>query len=155
MNNATLAAALTAALAALSSVSALSLAALVAEPVAMHTTTGPGSTVRAATNTEPPSAAEPGDFADIVARVKPAVISVRVEIDGAQQQVAAQDEDSRAITRPSRVRPHRLRAVAEHDGDLRSRPCFAFGGVNCAGDELSWRHRDDVGNVRRHRCLEG
>ncbi|AWM28038.1 Do family serine endopeptidase [Sinorhizobium fredii] len=85
---------LTAALAALSSVSALSLAALVAEPVAMHTTTGPGSTVRAATNTEPPSAAEPGDFADIVARVKPAVISVRVEIDGAQQQLAAQDEDS-------------------------------------------------------------
>lgn len=85
---------LTAALAALSSVSVLSLAALVAEPVAMHTTNGPGSTVRAATNAgQPPSAAEPGDFADIVARVKPAVISVRVEIDAAQQQLAAQDED--------------------------------------------------------------
>ncbi|ACP22352.1 putative serine protease do-like precursor (plasmid) [Sinorhizobium fredii NGR234] len=85
---------LTAALAALSSVSALSLAALVAEPVAMHTTTGTGSTVRAATNAvQPPSAAEPGDFADIVARVKPAVISVRVELDGAQQQASSDEDD--------------------------------------------------------------
>ncbi|APG95558.1 trypsin-like peptidase domain-containing protein [Sinorhizobium americanum] len=84
---------LTAVLAALSSVSALSLAALVAEPVAMHATNGAGSTVRAAPNAvQPPSAAEPGDFADIVARVKPAVISVRVEIDAAQQQAAAQDD---------------------------------------------------------------
>ncbi len=84
---------LTAVLAALSSVSALSLAAIVAEPVAMHATNGPGSTARAANAAPPRSAAEPGDFADIVARVKPAVISVRVEIDGAQQQVATQNED--------------------------------------------------------------
>ena len=85
---------LTSAIAALSSVSALSLAALVAEPVAMHASNNPASTVRAATSAaQPSSAAEAVDFADIVARVKPAVISVRVEIDGAQQQAAVQDED--------------------------------------------------------------
>ncbi|AUX79634.1 MULTISPECIES: Do family serine endopeptidase [Sinorhizobium] len=88
---------LTAVLAALSSVSALSLAALVAEPVAMHATHNQSSTVRAAPNAvQRPSAAEPGDFADIVAQVKPAVISVRVEIDAAQQQAAAQDDDGTA-----------------------------------------------------------
>ncbi|MGK9204415.1 trypsin-like peptidase domain-containing protein [Sinorhizobium meliloti] len=75
---------LTAALAALSSVSVLSLAAIVMEPVALHhpNALGWNAAARAAT---PPAAAEPGDFADIVARVKPAVISVRVELDGTQQ----------------------------------------------------------------------
>ncbi|TIQ78186.1 MAG: serine peptidase, partial [Mesorhizobium sp.] len=75
---------LTAALAALSSVSVLSLAAIVMEPVALHRANAPGWNAAAQAAT-PPAAAEPGDFADIVARVKPAVISVRVELDGSQQ----------------------------------------------------------------------
>ncbi|MGX9572654.1 trypsin-like peptidase domain-containing protein [Mesorhizobium sp. f-mel] len=75
---------LTAALAALSSVSVLSLGAIVMEPVALHRANAPGWNAAAQAAT-PPAAAEPGDFADIVARVKPAVISVRVELDGSQQ----------------------------------------------------------------------
>ncbi|YCI06000.1 trypsin-like peptidase domain-containing protein (plasmid) [Ensifer sp. D2-11] len=78
---------LTAALAALSSVSALSLAAIVMEPVALHHPTAQGwnAAARAATGPAQPQAAAEPDFADIIARVKPAVISVRVELDGTQQ----------------------------------------------------------------------
>ncbi|WP_081162147.1 trypsin-like peptidase domain-containing protein [Ensifer aridi] len=78
---------LTAALAALSSVSVLSLAAIVMEPVALHHPAAQSwnAAARAATGpAQRQTAAEP-DFADIVEGVKPAVISVRVELDGTQQ----------------------------------------------------------------------
>jgi serine protease Do len=78
---------LAAALAALSSVSVLSLAVIVMEPVALHHPNAQGwnAAARAATGSaQPQTPAEP-DFADIIARVKPAVISVRVELDETQQ----------------------------------------------------------------------
>ncbi len=80
------------ALAALSSVSVLSLATIVMEPVALQhpNALGWNAAAQAATSS---AAAEPGDFADIVARVKPAVISVRVELDGTQQ-TADEGQDS-------------------------------------------------------------
>ena len=73
---------LTTTLAAASSVSALSLAALVMEPVALRHLDAQGWSAAA-------QAATPrthlNDFADIVARVKPSVISVEVELDDTQQ----------------------------------------------------------------------
>jgi serine protease Do len=67
----------------LASVAALGLAAVVAGPgfyQTSHTGFGPSAAQAAETTALP----HPASFADIVAKVKPAVISVRVKIDGAQ-----------------------------------------------------------------------
>lgn len=66
----------------LTSVAALGVAAAVGAPIAFHDLNQPGwaHAAQAAENTH-----GPGGFADVVAKVKPAVISVRVRIDEPQQ----------------------------------------------------------------------
>ncbi len=84
----------------LSSVAVVGLAAIVGGPIAIHQLNVPewSSLAQAAeTAVQPGSAAQPAGFADLVARVKPAVISVRVKIDEPQPTASSDEDGSPAI----------------------------------------------------------